>query len=860
MAETATPDYFKKGLTTAQAHKNLLKFGYNEIKAKREWRLIKILLSQFASFLILILIIAGSISIFLGEIIDGFAIFAIVIINAVIGFIQEYKAENAVKALKKMVVPIAIVIRNGEEQEISVKNIVPDDILVISEGGKMAADCKIIEGFSLKADESMLTGESVPVNKIVGEGKEGMLFKGTIVTTGRAIAKVVSTGKNTEFGKIVHLLSKQEKGKSPLTHQLDNLGKKVGFVTLVLIAILFVLGYLRSVPAVEMLMTSVALGVSAIPEGMPIIVTLTLAIGVQAMARKKAIVRKMNSIETLGATTVICSDKTGTLTLNEMTVKKVYVNFKETEIPGIGYKVKRDYISLKSAEEKKLLEICENCSNAFIGKHIIGDPTEIALKVLTRKAKYTKLYKELDENVFTSERKMMSSLHQVGKKKEIMAKGAIEEILKRSKFVMKDGKIKKITATEKKEYTEIANQYAEKALRVLGFAYKTHKGKFDEKDLIFVGIVAMVDPPRKTVKKSIEIAQHAGIKVKIITGDNAITAKAVGEHLGLKVHKVITGAQIDRMTDRQLKKAAQETEIFARTKPQHKYRIVDILQRSHEVVAVTGDGVNDAPALKHADVGIAMGIKGTEATKEVADIVLKDDNFSTIVKTIEEGRRIYHNILSFIKYMLSANFDTIMAVGLLTLLGYPLPILALQILWINIATDALPALALGQSKADPDIMDKKPHPKKEKIFRKFMGFIFVAVFFQTLANVAAYFYGIHLDALNGIDTSNLSIPSYARTLVFTQIVMFELFFVFICKEEKSVTLKSIISNKHLLGAVAVSFLLQLGMLYLPFMQTVFKTLPLGPMEWLLVITLASTAFIVPPMTNLFKKLLKLKAK
>lgn len=860
MAETATPDYFKKGLTTAQAHKNLLKFGYNEIKAKKEWKVLKILLSQFASFLILILIIAGSVSIFLGEIIDGFAIFAIVVINAFIGFIQEYKAENAVNALKKMVVPTAVVIRNKEEQEIPIKNIVPDDILVIAEGEKMAADCKIIEGYSLKADESMLTGESVPVNKIVGEGKEGMLFKGTIVTTGRAIAQVISTGKHTEFGKIVHLLSKQEKTKSPLTLQLDDLGKKVGIVTLILIAILFILGYIREIEWIEMLMTSVALGVSAIPEGMPIIVTLTLAIGVQAMARKKAIVRKMNAIETLGATTIICSDKTGTLTLNEMTVKKVFANFKETDVPGIGYKVKKDKVSLKSPEEKKLLEICENCSNAFVGKHIIGDPTEIALKVLTRKAKYTKEYKELDEYVFTSERKMMSSLHKIGKKKEIMAKGAIEEILKKSSYIMKNGKVKKITAAEKKKYIEMANSYAEKALRVLGFAYKPYKNKFDEKNLIFVGIVAMVDPPRKTVKKSIELAQKAGIKVKIITGDNAITAKAVGEHIGLKINKVVTGAQIDKMTDAQLKKAVKETEIFARTKPQHKYRIVDILQRNHEVVAVTGDGVNDAPALKHGDVGIAMGIKGTEATKEVADIVLKDDNFSTIVNTIKEGRRIYNNILAFIKYMLSANFDTIMAVGTLTVMGYPLPILPLQILWINIATDALPALALGQSKADPEIMNQKPHAKKENIFKKFMGFIFVAVVFQTFANLIAFFYGVHLDALNGIDTSNLSIPSYTRTLVFTQIVMFELFFVFVCKEEKSITLKSLTSNKHLILAVIGSFCLQLGMLYLPFMQTVFKTLPLGPMEWLLVVTLASTAFIIPPMTNIAKKLLKLKAK
>jgi Ca2+-transporting ATPase len=845
---TIEKTFLEKGLNSQEVITRIKKFGYNEIPQKKEFRALKILLSQFTSFLIIILIIAGSASLFLHETIDGLAIFGIVIINAIIGFIQEYKAENAVAALKKMVIPTAIVVRNGKEQEIPIKELVPDDIVILAEGDKIPADLEIIEAFSLKVDESALTGESVPTSKYVSGEKEGKLFKGTLITTGRAKAKVITTGINTEFGKIIKLVSKQKETRSPLAIQLDTLGKKVGMIILALIVVLFALGMIRQFEIINMLMTSIALGVSAIPEGMPIIVTLTLAIGVQALAKKKAIVRKMNSIETLGATTIICSDKTGTLTLNEMTVKKINTSFKETEIPGLGY-VYTAKIKLITPEQKKLLEICENCNNSFVEKKsIIGDPTEIALKVLTRKAKYVKQYKGLDENVFTSERKMMSSLHQIGKTKEIMAKGAFEEIIKKCSHIMKNGKIQPISKKDIKEYEKISIKYSEEALRVLGFAYKPYKEKFEEKNMIFVGLTGMLDPPRKTVKSSIKTAQEAGIKVKIITGDNPITAKAVGEKIGIKITNIITGDEIAKMTDAQLKKALKTTEIFARTKPQDKYRLVDLLQKMGEVVAVTGDGVNDAPALKHGDVGIAMGIKGTEATKEVADIVLKDDNFTTIVNTIKEGRRIYENILAFIKYMLSVNFNTILVVGILTILGYPLPLLALQILWINIATDALPALALGQSPAKKGLMKEKPHPKKEHIFKKFFNFILITGIFGTLANLATYFYGMTVDAKTGIDLTNFAEPSHTRTFIFTQIVMFELMFVFVCKEEKSVTMKSIMSNKALIGAVLASFTFQLIMIYNPFMQKIFKTVPLNLKEWVIITLLTLSTVILVPIT------------
>lgn len=850
----ATTAYFETGLSSAQAHQNLLKYGPNEIKSKREFTALKIFFSQFASFLIIILIIAGSISIFLKELIDGLAIFAIVLINAIIGFIQEYKAENAVKALKKLVVQTAVVLRDKQQTEIPISQIVPGDIVILSEGDKIPADIEIIEAFSLKVDEAILTGESLAVEKKISKDKEGKLFKGTLIVSGRAKGKVITTGHSTEFGKIVNLLAKQEDSRSPLAMQLDDLSKKIGLAVLCLIAILFILGYLRGISPIEMLMICVALGVSAIPEGMPIIVTLTLAIGVQILARKKAIVRKMNAIETLGATTIICSDKTGTLTLNEMTVKKINTNFHEADIPGVGY-TWDEKIKLDSNEDKKMLEICENCNNSFVDKNIIGDPTEIALKILTRKAEYVKIYKELDENTFTSERKMMSTLNQTDKnKKEIFAKGAFEEIIKKCEFISLHGKIKKLTGKEKNKLQKIAETYSEEALRVLACAYKEYKGKFDEENLVFVGLVAMIDPPRKTVHSSILAAQNAGIKIKIITGDNPLTAKAIGKNVGLKVNKVATGDQIDKLNDTELKKLIYETDIFARTNPQHKYRIVDILKRNNEVIAVTGDGVNDAPALKHADVGIAMGIKGTEATKEVADIVLKDDNFTTIIRTIEEGRRIYHNILAFIKYMLAANSSDILLVGIITVFGYPLPMLPLQILWINIATDALPALALGQSPAREGIMEESPHPKNENIFKKFFGFIMIAMIFQVVIGIILYFYGLGQDLKAGIETTNFNEPSHARTIIFTQIVMFEVFFALVCKDEKITNLKSLFSNKMLIYAVLISLFLQLIMVYTPFMQTIFKTVPLSINEWIYIILAGATSFLVPSAHNLAKKI------
>jgi len=845
-----------EGLSTKEAQKRLLKYGYNEVEVKKNFTALKIIISQFTSFLVVILIISGIVSVVLGETIDGIAIFAIVILNAIIGFIQEYKAENAVAALKKMIVPIAIVIRDNEEKEISIKELVPGDIVILSEGDKIPADLEVIESFSLRADESILTGESISVRK--NETKDyNKLFKGTLIVSGRGKALVLKTGKETEFGKIINLVSKQEKTDSPLSTQLDILGKKLGIIVIVLITIVFLIGKLQGISWLNMFMTSISLGVSAIPEGMPIIVTLTLAMGVSALAKKNAIVRKMNSIETLGSTTVICSDKTGTLTMNEMTVKKIFVNNKDFSISGTGY-TWTDKIKISSKEEEKLMEICENCNNAFIGNNIIGDPTEISLKVLARKSSHLKDLKKLDEMAFTSERKMMSTLHKTDKGKEIFAKGAFEEIIKKCSHIEIGGKQRKLTAKDKKDLLEKTNSYAKEALRVLAFAYKTYEKRYDEDNLIFVGIVGMIDPPREEVKEALKIAKIAGIKVKIITGDNPITAKAIGEKLGLKVEHLVTGDEIDSLNNAQLIKIINKTEIFARTNPGHKYRIVDLLKKNNEIVAVTGDGINDAPALRHADVGVAMGIKGTEATKEVADIVLKDDNFSTIVNTIKEGRRIYQNILAFVKYLLSANFYSIVVVGIITILGYPLPLLPLQILWINMATDALPALALGSSEADKNIMEDAPHKKNENFLKKFAIFIGVTVVIQTIANIILYFYGMDIDADLGRSIMDLSLPSHTRTLVFTETVLFEILLSFVCKTERAVSIKSFFSNKWLIFAGLVSIILQIVIIYTPFTQEIFKTVPLSLNDWFAIVLFSLTAFLVPSITKIIRKIYALR--
>jgi P-type Ca2+ transporter type 2C len=856
----------KIGLNEKEAQKRLEKNGLNEIKNEQKFSVLKILFRQFTSWLVIILIVAGMLALVLGEFLDGIGIFGIVVLNGVVGFLQEYKAENTMQALNKMVSEKTTVIRNGKKELIDTTKLVTGDIVYLDEGSKVPADTRILESYSLKVDESIITGESLPVNKHaikkLNEKNyfEGNLRSNTLIVSGSCLGIIFATGMDTSFGKIASMVMEEEKEETLLDKQMNNLGKKLGKMIIGIVILLFILGLFRGIELIEMFMVAVSLGVSAIPEGLPIVITLTLALGIQAIARKKALVRKMSVIESLGAATIICSDKTGTLTVNEMTVRKVFVN-KERAVLGEGYNIK-DKIRLSTKEEKKLLEICENCNNSFVDlvgkKRIVGDPTEIALKVLARKAKYAKEFVKIDEEPFTSERKMMSTLHKTKNGNELFVKGAPEEILEKCSKILINGRERKLGKKEKKELLEKNKVWAQDALRVLAFAYKkTKENKCIEKDLVFVGLVGMIDPPRKEVKSALEIARKAGIKVKIITGDNALTAKAIAERIGLDIKRVVDGKEIDDLTDHEMKVVLKEANLFARTNPRHKHRIVSLLKEMGEIVAVTGDGVNDAPALKKADVGIAMGIKGTQVSKEAADIILEDDNFATIINIIKEGRRVYANILSFVKFMLSANFDTLAVVGLMTLGGLPLPILPLQVLWINIATDSLPALALGTEEGDPGLMKKHPHKKGEKLIMKFAPFLSAAVLLQIVANTIIFVFGLCLDSMLGINSFDLSQPSIARTMLFTEIVIFELLLVFNCRGIKKSLLKhGFFKNKKLILAVIASFILQLAIIYYPPAQVLFRTVGLGFLEWILIFLLASPALILPQIVSVAGKILK----
>lgn len=849
----------RNGLSETKAQELLEKFGKNKIEIKERFKVIKIIFKQFTSLLILILLLASIIFFIIGETLDASVILAIVVINGVIGFIQEYKAGKAVSSLKKMLTKTAIVIRDGQEKEINVENLVPGDVVILTEGDKIPADIFLFESFSLKVDESVLTGESVPVLKKLVQGKEVLCFSGTTVVSGKAKGVVTKTGINTEFGKIVGLVSKSEVEKSVFDKQLDRLTRKIVYVLIVGIIILFVLGIFRGYGLVENFLIAVSLAIAAIPEGLPIVITLTLALGVQIMSRKNAIVRKMSAIESLGATTIIASDKTGTLTLNEMTARQIVsLNF-EKEIKGTGYSFKEKQ-NLDNIEFNKILDVCENCNDSVVKDNgeVIGDPTEIAFKVLTRKAQRINTFPLVNEIPFSSERKMMSTIHKVDNKFEMFTKGAFSEIIKRSTKIYDKGKVRKITQKDIDYFNLLEEKYSKKALRVLGFAYRSVKNKEDviEKDFIFLGLVASIDPPRKDVKNALLLSRKAGIVTKIITGDNSLTTISIAKEIGFLNPQAIDASILDALDDNKALELIKKTDIFSRARPEHKFRIVTLLKKSGEIVSVTGDGVNDAPAIKEADVGIAMGIKGTEATKEVADIVLKDDNFSSIISAIREGRRIYDNILLFVKYMLAVNFDLLLTVGLLAILNFPVPLLALQILWINMITDSLPAIALGRRKASKNIMSRKPRDPKQGILHNFTSFIIVALFVKIIGSLALFAYGLSLDAGLGINSFNLGSFTFSRTLILTGIVIFELFFAFVCNIENKFDREHLLSNKFLIYSVLIVLGLHVFAVYTPFMQEIFKLVPLTLKHWGFVLLFGLSSILVLPITNLINRVFR----
>ena len=851
----------ENGISQLEAQRRLQATGYNELKEKKKVTPLTLFLNQFKSFLVLILVIAAVISYLIDNIIDSVLIGIIIIINALFGFIQEFKAEKTLESLKKLSTPKAKVIRDGEEKLIDSREIVPGDILVINEGDKIPADARIIEVANLKVDEASLTGESIPVTKldkplkdIALPERKNMLYMGTVATYGRAKAVVIATGMSTEIGKIANLIQTSEQ-ETPLQTKINSFGKWLGLLALVIAGIAALIGIMKNYAVTDMFLTSAALAVSAVPEGLPALLTITLALGVQSMSRQKAIVRKLSAVEALGSTTVILADKTGTMTTNEMTVTKIFVNSQEIDVTGVGFDPKGEFSikgkstdPIKNKELVTALTISSLCNDAVLTKNekwnIIGDPTEGALIVVAEKSGLKELSKKhprVNEIPFSSERKMMSTVNKIGKSYFVYSKGAPEVILSKCTKILKNSRETKLSEVQKEDILTTVEEFANKGLRVLSVAYKEtteHHHENLEKELTFVGLLGMIDPPRPEVKNAIRTCAEAGIKVVMITGDHKDTAIAIGKEIGL-LHdgKILTGEELEKLTDEKLEKIIEDVEVYARVSPAHKSRIVKLLRKKGHVVAVTGDGVNDAPALKDAHIGVAMGIKGTDVAKEASEIVLSDDNFATIVKAVEEGRGIYDNIRKFIRYILSANFDEIFVIAAAILLGLPLPFLPIQILWINLLTDSLPALALGFDTKSKDIMKREPRNPKESVMHKMLPFVISAGILAAVVSLGLFIF--ELKTNGSIDR--------ARTIVFTTAIIFELLFVFNCRSEKDPIWKTNpLSNKLLVLAVLLGLLLQVAIVYLPFFNTLFKTVPLGLYDWLLIGLLSSTGlFLIP---------------
>ncbi len=863
-----------KGLSSQEAEKRLTVFGKNELKESPKEPAWKQFLAQFKSAVVLILIGAAIISGFLGEWIDTIVIVALVLLNAILGFLQEYKAEQAMHALKKLSAPKARVLRDDEWNLIDANQLVVGDVVSLEEGNIVPADCRIIESINLRASEASLTGESNPVGKIAEKVSESagvadrknMCFMNTVISFGRGKAIVVESGMRTEFGKIAQSLQEMEVEETPLAKKLDALGKQLGTYILALCVVLFLLmAFIGSEPLDEALLTAVSLAVAAIPEGLPAIVAITLALGMKEMAKKNALVRKMAAVEALGETTVICSDKTGTLTRNEMTVTLLWADGKTFSVSGSGYNTEGEIAreGKKVFLEKKrslalLLKCGVLCNNSTLGVQQLGDPTELALLVLGKKAGLEKLEQGesfVSEAPFDSQRKRMSVVFEVGKKQTVWTKGAVEKVLECCTHYLENGKPKLLNASAKEKILAENNTMAASGLRVLGFATKTFSEKSYtveklEKNLSFIGLCGMIDTPRAECKPAIALCKSAGIRVKMITGDHPLTAKAVAVQLGLIGEKdsVLSGTELDALSDSELRQQVQDVHVFARVNPEHKLRIVQALKANGEVVAVTGDGVNDALALKKADIGVAMGITGTDVAKEASQMVIEDDNFATIVNAVREGRRVYANIRNFVRYLLAANVGEVAILSLVVLLDFflaknlPIPLLPIQLLWLNLVTDGLPALALGKEKLEEEVMQSPPRNPKFGILHGMGAFIAITGIISTAAVLAAYFVGL--------ETSS----PHAQTMAFSTLIFFELVLVFgLRSEKKGVFEMNLFSNPSLLLAVASSIILTLAVLLVPSLQSLFKIVPLDAVQWTIVLGLSLVAILVPYTVRLVKR-------
>lgn len=879
------------GLSSEEAEKRLEEYGENELKEEKKASVLRLFVSQFKSVLIIILITASIISALLGELIDAVVIIFTVFLAGILSFVQEYRAEKAIELLRSLTSPEATVIRDGTEKRIPSKKLVPGDLILIQTGDRIPADARVIKEFNLKTDESSLTGESVPVKKsteaLPSETPEAdrtnMIYTGTAAAYGRGCAIVTATGMKTAFGELAGLLGTIERSRTPLQESLDKFGRWIGIATLIIVAFVAMLGVLYGFPLFDMFLWGVALAVAAIPEALPAVVTVGLGLGVRRMVKRHALVRKLPSVETLGVTNVICSDKTGTLTQNKMTVEIICVNEQVLKVTGVGYSPEGEFFKGDKefpAEDPHLQVLLLGavlCNDAGLFKEeekweIKGDPTEAALVVAAAKAGFHKAeldkeYPRLGEIPFSSERKRMTTLNRIKpdsgsfpvKGLVAFSKGAPEVILSSCTKILLDGEIKDLSPDVKQLISGKVREMADQALRVMAFSFHPlaadispekvssgeHAAEEVEEDMVFSGLMGMRDPPREEVKVAIQKCADAGIKTVMITGDHKITASAIAKELGILKENdlTLTGSELDSLGDTEFEDKVERVSVYARVYPAHKLKVIDAFKKKGYVVAMTGDGVNDAPALKAADMGIAMGITGTDVSKEASSMILTDDNFASIVAAVEEGRNIFKNIRNFITYGLSAHIGEVLIV-LIVILGWQiLPLLAVQILWINLITDGLPPMALSVEPPDSGIMRQKPRDVEEGIV--------------TRREIAA---GLGIGGLIAIQA--LIVLTWAldrgfpieklQTLIFTLVVFSEMFNAFNWRSDRySIFSLGLFTNKPLVYAVLTTIILQLVVIYVPFFQTAFGTVPLSLSDWEVVLPLASTTLIAMELVKYF---------
>jgi len=883
----------ESGLSQAEAQKRLTEYGPNELRKEKRSSPIKLFLEQFTDILIIILLIATGLSIAVGELIDALVIIVIVLATAILGFVEEFRSEKAVEALKKMTAPTATVLRDGKEVKISTSQIVPGDVLLLYTGDKVPADARLIKSFNLKIDEASLTGESSPVNKKIdscGEetplnDRRNMAFTGTVAVYGRGEAVATSTGMNTEFGKIAKMVQMTEEEETPLEKRTQSIGKWIGILSVAICIGVGVIGIVEGRNPIDMILWGISLAVAAVPEALPAIVTGALAVGMYRMAKVNTIVKKLPAVETLGCTSVICSDKTGTLTKGEMTVQRIYVNDQAVKVTGVGYApdgeflIENEKMDPKSEKLRALLTAATLCNDAKLEKDtaterwiIKGDPTEGALIIAAAKAglwkeELEKQQPRIGEIPFSSETKRMTTVHvSSGKSKMAYMKGAPEIVLGKCTKFLTNGKVARLAESDRAKILKVTEAMARQALRNLGFAYRELPETVDtydekiEKDFVFVGTMGMIDPPREEVKDAIYTCKKAGINVVMVTGDHKLTAVAVAKELNLlgeneEEGKVLTGEELEKISDEQLADIVQKVVIYARVSPEHKMRIVKAWKAKGQVVAMTGDGVNDAPALKMSDIGISMGLTGTEVTKEASDMVLTDDNFASIIKAVREGREIYDNIKKYLTYLMRCNvmeilvmFIAVVSVPYLAKLFYPaartedvggatIALTAAQLLWVNLTTDGLPAIALGIDPGDPDTMERKPRDPTESVFTRDVKIYLtlVPILMSSLLLFGYFFYHPWEGAAQLTE---------ARTQLLTAMILMELANAISARSLKYPVWKvGIFKNKFLWYAVGSSFLLQLFVLYTPGVNAAFNVTAPEPLDWAFAILFTAITFV-----------------